>query len=124
MKTKIVYSLLFTLFLLSCEDKADIRVVNNLPNVTLNNIVFCKQSVAWEILPGQTKGITIYGDDDLSFPLAGPLEFIITSGDDQIFLKTREGYSLMEGETLTIRIGPDTEVYNPQSQTFKIKQLK
>lgn len=120
MKIKIIILCLCGIALFSCEKEADISIFNNLSNVRLDNISYCNKYIGSHILPGETGKTTIHESDQQKFPLIGRLEFTLVSGDEQVFLQTKESYTLSEGETLSINIDENTEVINPQKEVLKI----
>jgi hypothetical protein len=47
------------------------------------------------------------------FPVRSQLEFYMVKGDKRVYLKTREFFSVDDGETLKIVLTDDTELINP-----------
>ena len=121
MKTKLLIVLsLIAVAIFSCDDeemeKGVVIVQNKVHNARLENINFGDYGVAYSLLPGQSSDEKIIQDYKEFFPKMDQIEFLMVRNGNTVYLKTSESYQLNSGDTLTIVIGDDTEVYNPVTE--------
>ena len=113
MNSKFILSLfILALGLVSCEEKAYITVTSKLSGVKIQNIQFGTILISnGSLLPGEsTKEYELSDRDGISFPMNEAISFYMIKGDKQVFLKTKEIYSIDDGKTLSIEISDNTEV--------------
>jgi hypothetical protein len=102
----------------SCRDRASIQVTNNLHNVVMSNVQFDQIGVGTWLLPGEsTAKVTISNySEGITFPVTARLQFYMVKGDNMIFLKTKNAYTLQVNDELHIEISDDTEVVNSAAE--------
>jgi hypothetical protein len=119
--------LLFVILLVSCDDDATIKVINRIPNIQLKQVSFDKYSVAYSLLPGETGSYEIV-DKPKYFPKRGVIKFYMVKGDNQIYLETKEVFTLNADQELLIEISEDMELVNGLSssgrKTVKLSELE
>ena len=114
---RVVPILLFFLLFTSCnEDTAYLEIVNKVSNVKLENMVFDDYLLSHRsILPGESTGKIELSEHygGISFPKTGQIQFYMVSGENKVFLKTKESFTLNKDKHLIIEITNETEVINP-----------
>lgn len=116
MKIKTIIYLAASIVLMSsCVKEAEIGVTNKLSSVSIKKVYLGKSVMvsSGSIMPGVTVSSKIKENTDVTFPIIGQLEFYMVSGDNSVFLKTKEVFELRQDNYLNIEITNDTEVYNP-----------
>jgi len=101
------------LFLVSCHEEAKITITNQVSGVKLDNISYCDIYLASNLLPGKSQTKTITGGGDIKFPLNGQVYFVMTKGEDQVLLKTKQSFFIDKDDHLAIIISDETEVIAP-----------
>lgn len=107
--------LICSLFLFSCkDDEAKMQITNKVHNIRLDKISFSGISIGTNILPGESTNKFLISEkyDNISFPLTSPVQFYMVSGDNKVFLQTKESFTLNAGDDLNIIINDETEVVN------------
>jgi hypothetical protein len=71
-----------------------------------------------ELMPGEsTKKLTISEfTEDITFPITAPLQFYMVKGENTVFLKTKNSYTLYADDELQIIISDSTEVVNSATE--------
>ena len=118
MKNNILVALtIIAMSILSCGDddpvRGIIKIQNKVQNARLENINFGNEWVGYSLLPGQSSGDIIIEDYEEEFPKKGQIEFQMISNGNTVYLRTQETFELNFGDTLSVVISDDTEVYNP-----------
>ncbi|KAA6335702.1 hypothetical protein EZS27_016095 [termite gut metagenome] len=105
----------FALLFVSCDKSASISVTNNVGNVSIENVSYGDISIGYKfLLPGETVSEIISdGRDRVKFPMSAQLQFYMVSGENKVFLKSKEVYTLDADQHLKIIIDDNTEVINP-----------
>ncbi|KAA6323681.1 hypothetical protein EZS27_013023 [termite gut metagenome] len=105
----------FALLFVSCDKNASISVTNNVGNVSIENVSYGDISIGYKfLLPGETVSKIISDERDrVKFPMSAQLQFYMVSGENKVFLKSKEAYTLNADQHLKIIIDDHTEVINP-----------
>jgi hypothetical protein len=113
---------MFTLLFVSCYKEATISVTNNVGNVSIGNISYGNIYIGYKsLLPGETASeIISNGRDEVKFPMSAQLQFYMISGENKVFLKSKETYTLNADQHLKIVIDNNTEVVNPMKTTTEM----
>jgi FtsP/CotA-like multicopper oxidase with cupredoxin domain len=111
---KILLLAITVCLLASCKERtADLTVGNMLDNVVLERISIGDYAVEYgQILPGMNAHERFKSYNDSLFPIIGQISFYMVSGDNRVFLQTKEIFTLDEGMSLVVNIDSDTEVVN------------
>ncbi|MCL2327426.1 MAG: hypothetical protein FWC39_02805 [Bacteroidetes bacterium] len=112
MKKIILPCLLFSLTLSSCYEKAKITIQNNVPNAVLQRINWDDYPIASSLLPGEKRTYTV-DDAKSKFPKESVVKFYMKRGDNQVYLETKQIFTLNINDDILIVISDTTQVVNP-----------
>lgn len=111
-------SLISLVFLFcSCEEKAEITIVNKIHNVRLEQISYQNIAIGGSLVPGESICKTISDEySGVKFPMKSQIKFYMTKGDNLVLLKTKEYYTLDKDDELYIELTDETEVISLYSE--------
>ena len=108
--------LILVLMLFSCEEEAKITIQNNVHNATLEQISWDKYSIGHSLMPGvKSQKYTVYGHKN-DFPKTSMVKFYMKRNGNQVYLETKNTFTLNIDDDLLIIISDTTEVINPLLQ--------
>lgn len=112
---KIIYTLFCLFCLCGCKEKAEIEIINELPNAVLTNVKWGNHFIAGSLYPGVSSGTKNIAEDShgVSFPEEFIVSFYLELNDKKVYLETRQKYRLEKDDFLQIIIDKSTPVRNP-----------
>lgn len=113
-KMKAVYILLFLSALLtSCYKPGSISVENKVSNSQLNSIYWGDTYIGGSLLPGQTSGEVTVKKYMEKLPAKHNVSFVLKANGKEVYLETKQQYSLTEDQSIVITIDDTTAIFNP-----------
>jgi hypothetical protein len=109
MMKKITLALLSVGLLSSCYRSAEMIIINEIPDVEIDNIRFDDKKISCCLMTGDQDNIEIRLRSDEN-QLESKLHFIMRSNEEAIKLRTKETYLLQNGDWLNISLTRSTLV--------------
>ncbi len=113
MRTIVILLILSTLLFVACEDEGNIIVQNKVHNATLTQVSWGTYHVASSLLPGEKSSEKCISDKKDNFPKIAIVKFYLNRDDKQVYLETKQMFTLNGGQNLLIVISDTTSVVNP-----------
>lgn len=107
---------LLALTIAACEEPAELEISNTMDGAVLRNVRWGDLHVVSELYPGETSPvIKIYDQNyaNIDLPETHPIRFYLDVDGDQIYLETREEFTLEVKNRTDVVIDDTTEVFNP-----------